>query len=451
MTTHECLDCHHEWTDDAELVAPATATSLDDEFWNSRHYLRHIHQAAKSRMVAPAAVLACVMARVAAFTPPSVRLPPIIGTDSNLSLYVALRAPSGSGKSAATGCAAALLPNTPPGCVGPLPLGSGEGLIDAYFELVEETDGGGKKQRTKRQTKRGALFTLDEGQALAEIGNRKGATILPILRTAWSGGDAGQANASIETRRVLKAGNYVLGLVSLWQDHAAAALIADADGGTPQRFVFIETTDASITVDTPEWPGRLDWGPPDAIAIDGVHQSSPMLVEPCIVMEIRTIHAATQRGEITLDPLDAHRRLVKLKVAGVLAVLDERLHITPDDWALAERIMTHSDGVRGWIVAEAARRRQSAEMAGTLRQIDRDAVVEQSAEKRALNRAARAVHRCAARFHPEPVSRRQAHAAITSRDRQVVTTDEAIAEAVRLQWVVKDAFDGLTVGDARPS
>lgn len=425
-------------------------TPLDDEFWNARPYLQHIRQGAHARMVAPAAVLACVIARVAAFTPPSTRLPPIIGADSTLSTYVALRARSGGGKSSATGCASDLLPATPPGCVGPLPLGSGEGLIDAYFEMVEETDGGGKKKSIKRQTKRGALFSLDEGQALAEMGNRKGSTVLPILRTAWSGGDAGQANASIETRRILKAGSYVVGLISLWQDHAAARLLEDVDGGTPQRFVFIETIDPTISVDAPDWPGPLTWAPPPAIVMGGMHQPHHMQVDAEIVSEIRHAHAAAQRGDVVVEPLDAHRRLVKLKLAGVLAVLDERHDIGVDDWALAERIMVHSDGVRSWIVAEAARRRHAEELAGTLHQVDREAIVERSAASRALGRAAKVVYRCAERHAPVPITKRQAHAAIASRDRQMVTTDEVMAEAERRDWLICGEGETWVVGKERP-
>lgn len=421
-----------------------------DDFWQARPYLTHIHQAAMSRMVAPAAVLGAILARVAAFTPPSTRIPPIIGTSAPLSTYVALLARSGGGKSTATGCAADLLPDIPPGCVGPLPLGSGEGMIDAYFELVEDVDGAGKKVKVKRHTRRGALFTLDEGQALAEMGNRKGATILPILRTAWSGGDAGQANASLETRRILKGGTYAVGLVSLWQYGSAARLIDDQDGGTPQRFLFIDTIDPTITVDVPAWPGQLIWNPPPSIAVGGIHQAHHMAVDDAIVDEIRTHHAAAVRGDVTVAPLDAHRRLAKLKVAGLLAVLDGRHDIDGDDWALAETIMRHSDDVRAWIISEAQRRAGDVEEARTRAVIQREAMVEDSAASRALGRAARAVHRACLRLAGEPLTKRGAHHAITSRDRQHVTVDEAIAEAERLRWIAPHGSEGWVIGDAEP-
>ena len=428
-----------------------TTGPLDRTFWQTRPYLQHIHQAALSRMVAPAAVLGCVLARVAAFTPPSSRLPALIGSSATLGTYVALYARSGGGKSSATGCAGELLPVIPAGCIGPLPLGSGEGLIDAYFELVEDTDGGGKKRMVKRQTRRGALFILDEGQVLAEMGNRRGSTVLPILRSAWSGSDAGQANASIETRRILRAGTYSIGLVSLWQAEAAARLIEDADGGTPQRFAWFDVTSSEIDADTDhEWPGPLDWTPPAAIGIGDSIGERHIDIHPAIRREVRRHHAAVVRGEREIDPLDAHRNLAKLKVAAILGLLDGRHDVNEDDWQLAERIMEHSDSVRTWVLGEAARKRQAADEARTKAHIGREAAVEESAMQRALTQGARAAHRAASRADGGVASRRQIGAAIAYRVRQVVTVDDVIAEAERLRWIVPAGPDGWKVGDAAP-
>jgi hypothetical protein len=441
-----------------EIIADETdqasnAPALDEEFWKARPYLAHIHDAAHRRMVAPAAVLGCLLARVSAFTPPSLRLPPIIGTDQYLSTYVALRARSGGGKSSATGCAADLLPDVPPGCVGPLPLGSGEGMIDAFFDMVDDVDGGGKKTRMKKKTRHGVLFNLDEGQALAEMGARKGSTILPILRTAWSGSTLGQANASVETRRTMEAGTYAVGLVSLWQDQAAAKLIEDADGGTPQRFVFIDTIDATITADQ-EWRPQIEplaWKPPAAIVRNGVHQAEYLDVDPAIVHEIRHAHAATQRGEADRDPLDSHRNLVKLKLAGVLAVLDGRLFVDLDDWRLAECLVTHSDGVRAWIVAEAARGRRDADLWAIQRHVSRESAVEDSAQQRAMQQATKAVYRATVKAADGRITKREASRAMSSKCRLALTVDDVMAEAERLNWLQKLTESDWGVGDAKPA
>lgn len=428
---------------------------LDDDFWGSRPVLDHIRTAARSRLVAPAALLGAVLARVAAFTPPSTCLPPLVGGEAPLSLFVGLHGRSGAGKSSPISASADLLPDVPPGCVGPLALGSGEGLVEAFMDLVEETDGAGKKRKVKRQVHHGALFSLDEGQVLAEISNRRGSTVLPVLRTAWSGGDPGQANASIETRRSLRPGSYVVGLVSLWQDKAAATLMADADGGTPQRFVWLPTGDAGATTCPPDWPGRLRWAPPAMIAIGGKVGRDPLDVALAIRTEIIEARVAGLRGEDLADPLDAHRRLCKLKLAGLLAVLEERHAIDVEDWELAERIMATSDNVRAWILHEARRRQAEAAIAEAERTVTKDVIIERSATERALASAAKAAYRAAAKAGGHPVTKRVIHAAITSRDRQHVTAADAIAEAERLRWITPTEDGSLNPGwlpgEARPA
>ncbi|MGA0894928.1 MAG: bifunctional DNA primase/polymerase [Ilumatobacteraceae bacterium] len=423
-----------------------------DQLFERRPVLRHIRDAARSRLVSPYAVLGCILARVAAFTPPSTCLPPLVGSYAPLSCYVGLHGSSSAGKSSANQCAHDLLPVIPPGVIGPLALGSGEGLVEAFMELTEETDENGKKVRKKRQVHRGALFNLDEGQALGEMSARKGATILSVLRTAWSGGDPGQANASVETRRSLRPGSYHVGLISLWQDKAASILIADVDGGTPQRFVWLPTSDSGATAKgRPAWPGAIDWTPPPAIAVGGIMQPNPLGLAPEIDEEITEARAAALRHEVEEDPLDAHRRLNKLKVAGVLCVLDGRTTITVDDWELAEDILRLSDDVRAWIVAQARRRSAEQVTAEAHKAVVKEQLLEQSAAARAVDRAARAVARAVAKGDGEPVSRRRLTQAIASRDRQHVTVDDAIADAERHAWIVADGDAGWRPGKAKPT
>jgi hypothetical protein len=422
-----------------ELLAPA---AIDDEFWNARPWLAHIRDAARNRLVAPAALLGAVLARVAAFTPPSTCLPALVGSTMPLSLYVALRGGSGAGKSSAMAAASDLLPTVPPGCVGPLALGSGEGLVEAYMELVEEEGSDGKKRRVKRQMAHGGLFSLDEGQALNEIGSRKGSTILPILRTAWTGGDPGQANASVETRRSLRPGSYAVGLVSAWQDHVAAALLSDVGGGTPQRFIWLPTSDPDATLDGPHWPGPLEWTPPALITM-----ANPLAIHDDIRRAVR--EARLDRVRTGADAgLDSHRDLGLLKIAGCLAVLDGRDDVNPDDWTLAGQIMATSDGVRNWIVGEAKRTAAEGEMASHRRAAEREAVVEQAVFERALATCARAIAR---KVHRDGAcTKRDIHHAAPSRYRTVVGTEAAVAEAERLQWIKVD--DGVYIpGKARPT
>lgn len=439
-----------------EIVAPAAADgALDEAFWTARPWLAHIRQAARARLVAPTALLGAVLARVAAFTPPSTCLPALVGGNAPLSLLVALRGGSGAGKSSTVAAAGELIPHTPAGCVGPLALGSGEGLVEAFMELVEEEGSDGKKRKVKRQARHGALFSLDEGQALNEIGSRRGSTILPILRTAWSGGDPGQANASVETFRHLAPGSYHVGLISLWQDHVAAALLADEAGGTPQRFIWLPTDDPGASADTPAWPGELDWEAPALIGHGAKVLPNPLEVACEIRHEV--LEARVQRLRTGADGgLDAHRLLAKLKVAGCLTVLDGRVRIGPDDWALAEVIMRVSDGVRSWILAEAQRAVAEAEARGHQRAATRELFVAATARDKALLSAARSVANKVWSTDGTAISRRDAVSAIGGKYKKLVSTNEALDEAVRLRWIRPAEEGSLDAGkwlpgDARPA
>jgi hypothetical protein len=435
-----------------EILSPrlvAVSIDLDEEFWTSRAFLAHIRQAARSRLVSPWAVLGAVLARAAGFTPPSTCLPAIVGTTAPLSTFIALHGNSGAGKSTPEGVARDLLPDVPSGCVGPLALGSGEGLVEAFMDTFDEVGDDGKKRKVKRQVRHGAVFSLDEGQLLAEITQRRGSTILPVLRTAWSGGDPGMANASVETRRSLRPGSYAVGLVSLWQDKAAAMLLADVDGGTPQRFVWLPADDAGASVDTPEWPGPLEWHRPELIILGDVVRPNPLEVDPAIVLEVRTHRVGVLTHAIEPPSIDAHRPLNKLKLAGLLTVLDNRRRIELDDWRLAELIMSMSDSVRARVMFEAARRAEEVFVLQGRRAVARDEMVEASATVRALQSAARSVWHVASKNPTVPTMRPALHAGIAGRVRQLVSTPDAIAEAERLGWVVETG-PGWLPGPSHP-
>lgn len=434
-------------------VDPDTGEIIEgfpETFWDLRPALDHIRIAARARLVAPAAVLGCVLARIAAFTPPSSCLPPIIGGWQPLSLYIGLRGSSGAGKTSPMATAAQLIPDVPPGCIGPLALGSGEGLIETYFEMIDNDDREkGDPKRVKRKTRHGALFTLDEGQALAELATRRGSTILPILRSAWSGSDTGQANASIETRRTLVAGSYAVGLISLWQDRPAMMLLDDAEGGTPQRFVWLPTDDPHASAQRPQWPGPLDWQPPAVIGHNGQLGRHELDVDPDIEAEIVDAHVNRMRQADGGADLGAHRNLSKLKVAGCLAVLDGRHNINLDDWTIAETIMAVSDRTRAAVLAAAGIAAHVAEQNTIERSIRRETALEQSAEQRALQSAARSVAR---RVHRGEgiVGRRDLNHAIAGKHRQLVTIEEALAVAEQHGWIVS-ADDGWLPGESRPA
>jgi hypothetical protein len=158
--------------------------------------------------------------------PPSTCVPSFVGGTVPLSTYVAIVAPTGGSKTTSALVATELLPHEPAGFIGGLPLGSGEGLVDAFLgELEATTDAAGRAVRVRHQRHRGVLFTLDEGRVLTDMAKRQGATLLPTLCAAWSGSALGQANVKGESYRHLGRGQYSLGLVAAFQPTRAVGSV----------------------------------------------------------------------------------------------------------------------------------------------------------------------------------------------------------------------------------
>lgn len=405
------------------------ATNLPADFWSARPTLGAIRTTAHARGVAPDALVGAVLARLAALVPPTLRLPPIVGTAAPLNYCAALIGPPGAGKSQAAAVAAEVVPITADD-VAAVPMGSGEGIVDAYLGTVTEVDDAGKNVKVRRQVRRGLLVLLDEGQALAELGGRRGATLLPTIRSAWSGAELGQANADPDRRRQVPAGEYALGLLAGFQPEKAVALLDDAEGGTPQRFAWFCSVDPSAPDEAPEPPAPPRWAAPRHRA------GEPMLVAPEIAAEVRGRHLARLRGEVVVAELDAHRDLVRLKTAGLLALLDSRTAITAEDWRLAGMVLDTSDRVRATVQWAGADRARQAERRAIERQVVRAAEVDLDADRRALEAMTRAIARHVHRRGcPGGCRRRCMTRATTSKHRAAANPDDAIAEAEARGWI----------------
>lgn len=421
-------------------------TNLPDEFWTSRLELAHIRQAAHSRMISADAVLGAVLARIAMLTPPGVRLPAIIGSSGTLDLIVGIVAPPGVGKSSSMATARELVPTDRRDVIDGAPLGSGEGIAEAYLgpaETVEDDDG--TKRRVRRQAFTAMLAYLDEGQALAELAGRRGSTLLTTLRTAWSGGRLGQANASADTHRVVHEGRYRFALVIAWQPAHAAAILDDAAGGTPQRFLWLPGIDPTVPDTAPPWPGRLAWAPAPTITGE-----SQIEVPSAVAAEITAAQLPKVRGTNGSD--SAHDGLARLKVAALLAALDGHpLAIVDDDWRLAAMITATSARVQTAIVDVARTDAHTREQIATERAVRREGAIVDSAEARSLANAARAVARYThSHGKGEAVTRTRLRHAIAGRDRNLVDLDAVLDRACAEGWITADG-NGFRPGESRPT
>lgn len=348
-----------------ELEQPAPSAvrlpNLPAEIWTERPALAHIRKAARSRMRSADVALLAVLARLASMLAPCLRADAGLGP-AQLCTFLAVVGPSGAGKTTGYRVAADLLPAPPHldgvSTDGVVPyidgigIGSGEGLAELYMGRGRDDEG----SLTRKQVRHRALVVVDEGETLTALGQRRGATAGAVLRAAWSGAALGSAGASSETTRVIRAGEYTLGMVTGWQMGTAQALIADTDTGMAQRFLWCSATDPTINEhDVPDWPGVLDikW-------TDEICAQNTVTYPEAVRDELRARHAAIQRGEIAIDPMDTHAPLHRIRLAALLAVLDGRIRVTAEDWELGGVIWQTSQAVRA-AVAEHGRREAERE------------------------------------------------------------------------------------------
>lgn len=442
--THTAATAGNVNTDTGE-VAEHSHINLPDEFWNARPFLQHIRQAAHSRTTCADSVLLVAMIRVATMIPPTTRLPPIVASAASLNMFGAIVSESGGGKSTSVDVASELVPIPYTNIVDGVPPGSGEGLIELYLEMVDDVHPDtGKKVKVKTQTKQGAFIFVDEGQSLIKMGERSGSTVMQTLRSAWSGQVLGQANAAQETNRRIGAHKYRMGLVMGFQLEYAADIIADAEGGTPQRFSFVSAVDPHMPRDKPEWPGVLPLNLPDV-----VHAGHLLTFDESISERIRDKHYAKVTGKSTPDPLDGHADLAAMKVAAVYAVMDEgRSHVTEDDWDLAQRFMRTSRAVRAWAI-EVARSKAANEAKGrAIAVASREVTVAETLEHRALDSGSKSIGRKCHKVG-DKLTKTELKDAVASKHRAAASIDDMIAHAEQMGWI-KRVDGGWEPGESRP-
>jgi hypothetical protein len=389
-------------------------------------------------------VLGAVLTRVALLVPPSVRLPAIVGATATVDVIVALVAPSGAGKSTAMTIGAELLPIDDDDVLAGIGIGSGEGLVDAFLAMVDEPGADGRTRSVKRQVRRAVLAVVDEGQVLAELANRKGSTIMTTLRSGWSGATLGQANASEATRRHLPAGAYRVAVLLALQPEHAVTLLGDAAGGTPQRFVWLSATDPAIPDVAPRWPGAL------TLTLPAMNDPfAGFTVSDSIAREVIVEDRARNRGGTAAGTLDGHATLVRLKVAALLAVLDGRTNVDDDDWRLAGQVAATSRAVRQSIIEYEWQQNRQRDDAAIAKAARREVVVAETAAQAALRRVVRTI---VAKAHRSPITvftRGELTRACSGRDRQLVTIDAAIDDAVGRGWLTPDD-GGWRAGEVKP-
>ncbi len=344
-------------------VAPPSIASLAPaadpaDFWEARPFLRCARDYARARRVGPWALLGAVLARTSASVPPSVVLPPTRGAVASLNLFVALCSESGGGKTTAmeaagdflavTGGTADYLDTQP---------GSGEGLLSAYCYVKLEK---GQAPQVV-QTRLSVLFDVDEVQSLGALTGRTNSTLLPFLKSAWSGKTLATQNAEASRLRRVGAHAYRLAVVAGVQPVNAGVILDDEGGGFPQRWLWMPTYDPGMLPRDarPAEPLPWSWQVPGAaltVAADDTitWPLRRVVALPEVAVSAMLDAAESQNrpiGRGAGDPLLAHALLTRAKVAALLALLDGRDdEVAGDDWRLAGHVMAVSERTRGEVV-----------------------------------------------------------------------------------------------------
>ncbi|MGV0624967.1 hypothetical protein [Mycolicibacter minnesotensis] len=285
----------------------------------------------------------------------------------SLNLFVALVGPSGGGKGASEAAAAdgfdfGLLVHF-------LPLGSGEGMPRTYRDA---------------DAPRSAIFSAPEVDTLGALGARQGSTLSAELRKAYSGEALGFANAGRDTRVVVPAHSYRCCLLVGVQPLRSGTLLDAADGGMPQRFVWLPVSDPDAPDERPPWPGQRKVKPPvwpdDQI---------DLVVPDVAVQAIRAHRLAVLRESPDIDPLAGHAMLTRLKIAAGLMAMEGRTIIDTNDWELAGYVMAVSDRTREVCQRALAGQSRRANTARALATAEREEVI----SDRKLHRAKQAILR----------------------------------------------------------
>jgi hypothetical protein len=312
---------------------PALTPEEYDKFWSATEQLEIIHASARARLVGPWALLGACFTRINVMVPSFVTIPPLTGGRASLNLFVGLVGPSGAGKGGATAAATDTIDTGATwegGEFGQLMvnLGSGEGIIHAFRKRTKDGD---------EWNTHAVVFNVQEIDLLTATATRSGATILPVLRSMWSGEQLGFQNADPTRRIQVPPHEYRASLLVGIQPLRAGSLLDDADGGTPQRFLFVPTDDPNAPDQPPIKPEKIKWRKP---LFDSLRDPFTGTYDITLPEAVESL-VRDQRLEMLRNQAEGsknasgHDTLARIKYAAHFALLAGRTTVTDDDWDLA--------------------------------------------------------------------------------------------------------------------
>lgn len=363
----------------------ATLADLEARFWSSRDVLGHLQTFARSRRVSPWGVLGVALARVVTATGPAVTLPPIVGGKGSLNLFIGLVGASGDGKGA---CEAVAGDALHVGAIRQARIASGEAIAHVYKHRAK-----GGAEPDWKDDDHAAMIQVAEIDRLAGQAGRQGSTIMADLRSAWSGEQLGQVAADATRSIPLEAHSYRLTLVAGIQPMRAGCLLDDADGGTPQRFLWFPVSDADAPDVPPAEPKPWQWVGPDVPALVRAGGFAGAQVEVCEPAREAIVGARLARLRGDGHALDGHALLARLKTAAALGLLEGRAEVTADDWELAGIVAAKSASTRARVINQLLLAKQAEAESRAIGQAKTAVTIERHLTNEAMQRVCRSIIR----------------------------------------------------------
>ncbi|WP_261554195.1 hypothetical protein [Frankia tisae] len=333
-----------------------------DEFWESSPQLRHVAKLADANEASRWGVLAAMLAEAVSQVDPCFVLPRALGGRASLNLDVAIVGPTGSSKNKSINTAFDGLE-----VVGGEPtyrreLGSGEGIVAMFVEVVPAK---GEQPTRMRPLRTRAVSTIGEIRTLQAQAGRQGSILVPTILSMNMGEPAGGAYKTKGLDLALPAHSYRYCIIATSQTKKMGIMLREGDSGLPQRFWNVPATKPRID-DPPEWPGPLQWKPAseylegsnpwveipvgeddDGSPITIMDLREPELIEvpvpAWVVQEVREENRKRDLGmwvDAEVDEIESHATLLRTKLANALSVLEGRYGIEDQDWARSE-VMTY--------------------------------------------------------------------------------------------------------------
>ncbi|TXH10990.1 MAG: hypothetical protein E6R04_03300 [Spirochaetes bacterium] len=364
---------------------PVDRDFLDDiekrtDFWNRKPQLQYIAHRAAREEVSPWGLLLAVQIHRLSAVPPNVVLVKRDGTPgtglvsgTSLNMFGSLVADTGGGKSVVFRESQDVMPPASR----PISDGTGQGLIKSIAETEKVTKGQDDKRLAQpfyrlRFYRHSLVLHAPEVKTLNAEFSREGSKTDSLMRQLWSGEVAGMTTGDPDRRVNLPPNMYRI--AGLWgvQPVNATAILAGAEDGTPQRWIWAPAEEyrrgartpsriapnGPVTFPLPVWnPGANVYGTsggglPTELADDDPLPApiwvgwSPQMTQDIAYLKQQRDNLRDRDPYAIITPemrdsehrstMESHLLLTRIKLAAVIGTLWG--HASPDDedWALSE-------------------------------------------------------------------------------------------------------------------